>query len=121
MFIVSVENQFRSGMYVIRDIVLAVSLYTCGSRIPAWTDSTIEFHSLWLKIVVKSTLWCLYWIFQSLVGAGIFCLGACFMTDVVPRRALTRAYTAGHDAGHSSLFESNMINNTIGFLCHSVS
>lgn len=86
-------------MYVIRDIVLAVSLYTCGSRIPAWTDSTIEFHSLWLKIVVKSTLWCLYWIFQSLVGAGIFCLG--------------------HDAGHSSLFESNMINNTIGFLCHS--
>ncbi|TEB29826.1 hypothetical protein FA13DRAFT_1734161 [Coprinellus micaceus] len=80
------KNHFKSALYVVRDAVLAAFLYSCASRISPWADA-------------DACAWSTYWVFQSLVGAGIFCIG--------------------HDAGHSSLFESKTVNNLVGFICHS--
>ncbi|KAF6743663.1 delta-12-fatty acid desaturase [Ephemerocybe angulata] len=92
------RNQLKSLSYLLRDIVLAAFLYSCASRITPWSDLLLGNQEI-LKICLKTCLWCTYWVLQSLVGAGIFCIG--------------------HDAGHGSLFASKTLNNLVGFLCHS--
>lgn len=92
------KNAFKSAIYIVRDVVLATFLYSCASCITPWANETFELYPPWLRLAVKACTWCAYWVVQSLVGAGIFCIG--------------------HDAGHSSLFESKLSNNIVGFLCH---
>ncbi|PPQ66928.1 hypothetical protein CVT26_010017 [Gymnopilus dilepis] len=90
----------KSTFYVMRDAIFALVLYRFAYSITPWADSNfggyVQNH--WVKIGIKAWMWTLYWWFQSLVGAGMFCLG--------------------HDAGHGSLFENRRLNDVIGFLMH---
>ncbi|KAH9476003.1 Delta(12) fatty acid desaturase [Psilocybe cubensis] len=95
------KNQRKAALYVIRDIVFTSLLYKFAYSITPWAASDFGGYVTegWQKTLLKASMWGFYWWFQGLVFAGIFCLG--------------------HDAGHTSLFESNKINNTVGFLLHS--
>lgn len=65
-------------------------------------------------------MWVFYWWFQSLVNAGIFCLGMFHLRRTQVFLIARLCHLSGHDAGHSTLYESNKINNTLGFILHSV-
>ncbi|KAG2003676.1 delta-12-fatty acid desaturase [Coprinopsis cinerea AmutBmut pab1-1] len=95
------NDPFKSTLYLVRDIVMSLFLYTLAQQITSCASS--DFGGLittpYIKALVKGSLWCVYWWFQSLVNAGIFCLG--------------------HDAGHGTLYDSKIVNNTIGFVLHS--
>ena len=77
------KRPIKSTFYIIRDIFLAFILFRFALY--------IDLNSLYV-------LWPVYWWFQGLVGAGIFCLG--------------------HDAGHHSLYNSSLLNDSIGFILH---
>ncbi|KAF9041637.1 fatty acid desaturase-domain-containing protein [Panaeolus papilionaceus] len=99
------KNQLKAAYYVARDVALAALLYRFASSITPWasTDFGGFVPSPLKKILVKSSMWLLYWWFQGLESSTWM---------------LTRSCT-GHDAGHTSLFNSNIINDTIGFILHS--
>ncbi|EAU82982.2 delta-12-fatty acid desaturase [Coprinopsis cinerea okayama7 len=98
------NDPFKSTLYLVRDIVMSLFLYTLAQQITSCASS--DFGGLittpYIKALVKGSLWCVYWWFQSLVNAGIFCLAR-----------------EGHDAGHGTLYDSKIVNNTIGFVLHS--
>lgn len=71
-------DQLKSLLYVLRDMVIASFLYTFAYQITPFVDNILGITSPWLKVIAKASLWCTYWVLQSLVGAGIFCLGAVF-------------------------------------------
>ncbi|KAF9003416.1 fatty acid desaturase-domain-containing protein [Cyathus striatus] len=93
-------NPVKGALYVFRDVFFAIALFKFASCISTWTDSGYGGYVMsdWGRSLIKSFLWLAYWWFQGLVFAGIFCLG--------------------HDAGHGTLFESSVVNNTVGFLLH---
>jgi len=65
-----------ASYYIGRDLLLATSFAMFATYIPtiAHKVSTTLLAS-WTRLPVKALLWCAYWWFQGLVGAGIFCLG----------------------------------------------
>jgi len=94
------RSAFKATLYVARDIALTILLFKFAASIEPWAQHNFGgiITSGWQKSLVKSALWLSYWWFQGLVWAGIFCLG--------------------HDAGHGTLFNSNKINNVVGFVLH---
>ncbi|KAF9537044.1 hypothetical protein CPC08DRAFT_731456 [Agrocybe pediades] len=96
------KNEKKATLYITRDIVLASLLYKFAYSITPLAQSDFGGYITtgWQKLLLKACMWMFYWWFQGLVGAGIFCLG--------------------HDAGHTSLYKSKKINNTVGFILHSV-
>ncbi|KZT42520.1 delta-12 fatty acid desaturase [Sistotremastrum suecicum HHB10207 ss-3] len=89
----------RGMSYVVRDLGFSIGLLVLASRIDPLVAS-MNHRGEWTCFVLATVLWCLYWFFQSLVAAGIFCLG--------------------HEAGHGSLTRYRLLNDTIGFSLHSV-
>jgi omega-6 fatty acid desaturase (delta-12 desaturase) len=84
-------DQLKSLLYVLRDIVIASFFYTFAYHITPFVDNIcgiLGFTSPLLKVIAKASLWCTYWVLQSLVGAGIFCLGAVFHF-LIPEHLLT--------------------------------
>ncbi|KAL1748785.1 fatty acid desaturase-domain-containing protein [Schizophyllum fasciatum] len=94
------RNSWKGAFYVLRDISLSVLLLSIASHIAPLADSDFGGHivSPLMKQLMKAALWSLYWWFQGLTWAGIFCLG--------------------HDAGHGTLFSSSTVNNAVGFVLH---
>lgn len=90
----------RATLYVLRDITLASFLFKAASSITYLEG--IDYYGLITssraKLVLRISLWAIYWFLQGLVFAGIFCLG--------------------HDAGHGSLYKHRYMNNLVGFLLH---
>ena len=78
----------KSLTFVLRDILLSIFLFTLASRIASWADGDFGgyVYSETAKTALKALLWCTYWWFQSLVNAGLFCLGECpsMQVDVDP-------------------------------------
>ena len=71
------ENQFRAVVYVARDIIFTLFLYKCAASITPWAASDFGGHVSGRvpKKALKAALWLVYWWMQSMVNAGIFCLG----------------------------------------------
>jgi len=94
------RDPILSASYIARDVFLAVALVKFASLIGAWAGSNFFgfLATEWQVGAAKASLWLVYWWFQGLVLAGLFCLG--------------------HDAGHGTLFQSGVANNTIGFILH---
>ncbi|KAF8884402.1 fatty acid desaturase-domain-containing protein [Gymnopilus junonius] len=95
------KNERKSTFYILRDVTFALILYEFAYSITPWADSDFGGYveQGWQKTLLKALMWIVYWWFQSLVGAGMFCLG--------------------HDAGHGSLYENKRLNDIVGFLLHS--
>ncbi|KAL0958240.1 hypothetical protein HGRIS_000396 [Hohenbuehelia grisea] len=103
-------NSWAATYYVVRDLTLAFLLWRFALSIDTICNYLPKFHTFgdivlgseYLRRatawIVKAVLWGVYWWFQGLVWAGIFCLG--------------------HDAGHGTLYPSSAVNNTIGFVLH---
>jgi len=62
-----------------------------------------------LLLVVPGTCWCWYFLSRYVLP----------LSRRVNERRVNRG-PKGHDAGHTSLYENNKVNNTVGFLLHSV-
>ncbi|KAF9459136.1 fatty acid desaturase-domain-containing protein [Collybia nuda] len=86
--------------YVCRDITFTLLLFKLASMIGPGYESDFGGYVTgpWQKSLVKTSMWLMYYWLQSLVWAGIFCLG--------------------HDAGHGTLFTNNKANNIVGFILH---
>ncbi|KAF9044726.1 hypothetical protein BDZ89DRAFT_1058819 [Hymenopellis radicata] len=93
-------NAFIASAYVLRDVLLALFFFRFAMSIDTWDNANFGGHvtSALVKRLFKTALWLVYWWFQGLVGAGLFCLG--------------------HDAGHGTLFNSKAANNLVGFILH---
>jgi len=116
--IAAAANPIRATLYVLRDITLASFLVKAASSIASL--ESIDYYGLITsfraKLVLRISLWVIYWFLQGLVFAGIFCLGE---HAVIWMLSYTRT-VSGHDAGHGSLYEHRYTNNLVGFLLHTV-
>jgi len=116
--IVAAANPIRATFYVLRDITLASFLARAASSI-AFLES-VDYCGLITssraKLVLRISLWSIYWFLQGLVFAGIFCLGGHAVIWMLSYTDLV----SGHDAGHGSLYEHKYTNNLVGFLLHTV-
>lgn len=76
-----VEDETRASLYVARDICFALFLYKFAYSITPWAEGNFGGYVTegWQKMLLKALMWCFYWWFQGLVGAGIFCLGTFFL------------------------------------------
>ena len=72
-------NQSRAVLYIARDIIFTLFLYKCAASIAPWAANNFGGHvsGRLPKKALKATLWLAYWWVQSMVNAGIFCLGPC--------------------------------------------
>lgn len=118
---VHLGNTLTSALYVLRDIVFSIFLFKFASMITPWAQGNFGgvVTSEWMKVVVKSLLWLTYWWFQGLVWAGMFVLGEFGSCDT-SHISCTHLALSGHDAGHGTLFDSNKMNDAVGFAFHTV-
>ncbi|KAI0322958.1 delta-12 fatty acid desaturase protein [Amylostereum chailletii] len=94
------KSPLISAYYIARDILLSITFFILAlqiARITGWSTSFIQSGHV-ATTVLQPALWCVYWWFQGLLWAGLFCLGI---------------------AGHGSLFESSLANSVVGFSLHS--
>lgn len=85
------RSGFRGLCYVFRDIAsLAFTFYIFNRFVsPEYIPSTIT----------RTLLWALYTVIQGLFGTGLWVLA--------------------HECGHQSFSPSKVLNDTVGFICHS--
>ncbi|KAJ7617262.1 fatty acid desaturase-domain-containing protein [Roridomyces roridus] len=88
----------RSLLYLSRDLLLATGFWFAATAIDPCVSSlggqaVVEQSLRWLA-------WCCYWWFQGLVFTGIWVIG--------------------HECGHGAFSPYKTLNNTIGFIIHSL-
>jgi len=96
--------------YFVRDILFIVVLYNLATRIEVLVNSIPSLLSSTalapntqraLVVVIKWIAWCLYFHWQGIAFAGLWCLG--------------------HEAGHGTLSTYSWLNTLFGFILHTVS
>ena len=71
------RQQALSAYYILKDIALALSFYKAATYIPVasqYLSRSLQLNE-WIVASMTWSLWSVYWWFQGLVWAGIFCLG----------------------------------------------
>ncbi|EPQ53468.1 hypothetical protein GLOTRDRAFT_130803 [Gloeophyllum trabeum ATCC 11539] len=93
-------NEWLSMYYVLRDVALCSGFFFLASQIDPWAKTSYGGYVEpgWQTTTARWALWAAYWWFQGLTWGGIFCLG--------------------HDAGHGTLFNSKILNQTVGYILH---
>lgn len=85
------RSTIKSFGYLTLDFVIVVSLFSGAYFILE------QWH---LPIHFKIAGYCLYWFLQGSILFGVWVLG--------------------HECGHSAFSESDLVNNVVGFICHSI-
>ncbi|KAJ7450221.1 fatty acid desaturase-domain-containing protein [Mycena latifolia] len=97
-----VRSTGRSLLYLLRDVVLAVTFWVVAIAIdPLFL--TLRKNPACPLVVLTSLrwlAWCVYWWFQGLVFTGIWVIG--------------------HECGHGAFSTSRALNDTVGFIAHSL-
>jgi fatty acid desaturase len=96
------KSTFKGLSYVARDVVCAVLVYKLGWKIEPLVAYTISHFGVphYLGLLLKWTLWGLYWHFQGVILAGWWCLA--------------------HEAGHGTISSYGWVNHVVGFVLHTV-
>ncbi|KAF5337897.1 hypothetical protein D9757_010317 [Collybiopsis confluens] len=94
------KNFFTASFYIARDVLSAVVLYKLGWQIEPFATSLVENYgaSPLAGSLTKWGLWGAYWIAQSVVLAGWWCMA--------------------HEAGHGNVSTHKWLNNLTGYLLH---
>ena len=88
-------------LYAGRDILCVFMVYQLGVLIEpfsAWLGHKSGMDNF--AVIAKWALWALYWYWQSLAFAACWCFA--------------------HEAGHGNISPHAWVNDTVGFLMHSV-
>ncbi|KAJ7436404.1 hypothetical protein FB451DRAFT_1307439 [Mycena latifolia] len=97
-----VRSTGLSLLYLVRDVVLAATFWAVATAIdPLFLN--LRKNTACPPIVLTCLLWlawCVYWWFQGLVFTGIWVIG--------------------HECGHGAFSTSRTLNDTIGFITHSL-
>ncbi|KAJ7478542.1 hypothetical protein FB451DRAFT_1453193 [Mycena latifolia] len=97
-----VRSTGLSLLYLVRDVVLAATFWAVATAIdPLFLN--LRKNTACPPIVLTCLLWlawCVYWWFQGLVFTGILVIG--------------------HECGHGAFSTSRTLNDTIGFITHSL-
>jgi len=93
------KSTIKGLYYVLRSVVWAVVFYHYTLSIPKATAffELLEINS-WLIRAAKLLMWLLYWWWQGIAFASLWCLG--------------------HEAGHLTLSDYDWFNHSVGFTLH---
>ena len=71
------RSTLKSGLYISVHVFLTVLLHVCAERIPLTLDQLSKTcnHPKAIQNLVQPILWVLYWGWQGMFFAGIWCLG----------------------------------------------
>ncbi|KAG6819628.1 hypothetical protein H0H93_010048 [Arthromyces matolae] len=89
-------STIKSLYYILRHLAFTYGFYYVASHISDIARFTT--HVPILQHLLKGTLWVLYWVWQGIAIAGIWCLG--------------------HEAGHGALSPHPWVNAVLGLLLH---
>ena len=97
------KSTIKGLSYVARDIACAFLVYRLGWKIEPSVNYALEQLGVpsYLGLVLKWSLWGLYWHLQGVILAGWWCLA--------------------HEAGHGTISRHTWINHCVGFILHTVS
>jgi len=97
------RSTLKSALYISVHVFLTVLLYVCAERIPLILDQLSKTcnHPKVIHNLVQPILWVLYWGWQGMFFAGIWCLGQ--FQKLVPRLFFWRKIISGHEARCTSL------------------
>ncbi|KAF9066356.1 delta-12 fatty acid desaturase [Rhodocollybia butyracea] len=88
------KNAFRASLHISRDILCAIALYQLAWEIETFLGGSRRHH------IIKWALWVCYWVSQSIVFTGWWCMG--------------------HEACHGNVSEYRWINHLVGFFFHTL-
>jgi len=103
------KSTLKGCYYFVRDLLFTIVLYNLATRIEALANSVFSFLSSSalnpatqraLIVVIQWSGWCLYFYWQGIAFAGLWCLG--------------------HEAGHGTLSTYPWLNTIFGFILHTV-
>ena len=76
------KSTLKSLMYILRHIAFTCGFYYFASFINIFTSSRSGGSTLLLKYFARPSLWILYWGWQGITFAGIWCLGMCSVLKI---------------------------------------
>ncbi|KAF8173455.1 fatty acid desaturase-domain-containing protein [Pholiota molesta] len=94
------KSTLKSLGYLLRHLACTYAFFRLGLLIDAFTQpvpSATSFGQI-ATYFIRSALWMLYWGWQGITFAGLWCLG--------------------HEAGHHALSSHSIVNNFIGIVVH---
>ncbi|KAJ7111302.1 fatty acid desaturase-domain-containing protein [Mycena epipterygia] len=96
------RSAFRSVFHLCRDVSLAVTFWTLATAIDPFFLKLRSNPALPVIVltILRWLVWCIYWWFQGLVFTGIWVIG--------------------HECGHGAFSANGTLNDTIGFVTHSL-
>ena len=86
-----VRSLWKSASYLLVDLMMIAGLYMASTYID---DAPVNGYVKW------GLLWPLYWFFQGAVGTGVWVIS--------------------HECGHQAFSESQMVNDAVGLVFHSL-
>jgi len=100
-----VKSTFKSLFYVMRHLVITLLLYLFATRIDVFVNLIAngeDIGTVFMRRLVRATLWILYFGWQGIAFAGIWCLGVCRCDDFIIRAFLIfefglRTWSASED------------------------
>ncbi|CCM07159.1 uncharacterized protein FIBRA_09497 [Fibroporia radiculosa] len=111
------KNLLTSTYYCVRDIGCCIILFCFASAIECIVDDYISLIVGGEVKLMKITLWVVYWWWQGLVFASFFFLG--HEVQLYASVCTCGFAYAFNKLGHQGLYESQYVNDTLGFLFHS--
>jgi len=100
------KSTLKGCYYFVRDLLFTIVLYNLATRIEVLDTSFLSSSTLdpatqrALIVVIQWSAWCLYFYWQGIAFAGLWCLG--------------------HEAGHGTLSTYPWLNTFFGFILHTV-
>lgn len=96
------KSFFTAAPYIVRDVISAVVIYKLGWQIEPLAATLVNDYGApaYAGAIAKWTGWAVYWICQSVVLAGWWCMA--------------------HEAGHGNVSDHKWVNNLTGYLLHTV-
>ncbi|KAK6978221.1 delta-12 fatty acid desaturase [Favolaschia claudopus] len=85
-----------------RSVAFVAAFYYCGTKIDSVTPviaASLRLSPLSTSLL-RFTLWISYWFWQGIGMAGLWCYA--------------------HEAGHGTISDSSLLNNTLGYILHTV-
>ncbi|KAH9940693.1 fatty acid desaturase-domain-containing protein [Amylocystis lapponica] len=101
------KDVLRSSGYVARDVFFCALFFAFAASIEPMLVSGfggyLPLKAAWQIAIARAALWATYWWWQGLCLAGFFCLAH---------------WTMFPQLGHGTMFDSRLVNDTLGFLLH---
>ncbi|KAF9061799.1 delta-12 fatty acid desaturase [Rhodocollybia butyracea] len=94
------KNSLKAFLHISRDVICALALYQLALQIEPFSAAFVNHYETTQSVgtIIKWAGWAGYWVCQSIVLAGWWCMA--------------------HEAGHGNVSEYKWVNHVVGFLLH---